>query len=86
VEELCYCYKTYEKKIPFEISLELFTWKKRQDKMTHMLEDLREILVPMCYRRKNSNPTSSRTITNLKIKESLKAKQDLTLNQLQDKE
>ena len=39
-----------------------------------MLDDLRELLVPIWYRRKTSNPTSSRIRTGLMAKESLMEK------------
>jgi hypothetical protein len=46
-------------------------WKRRREQKTHVLEVLREVLVPMWYRTKTSNLTSPRTRTNLMAKESL---------------
>src|SRR5438105_6008289 len=49
-------------------------WKKRRKQKTHVLELLREILVLTWYRRRTSNPTSLRTRTSLRAKESLMAR------------
>src|SRR6266508_178967 len=57
-----------------QISLGLFMWKKRREQKTHVLELLREVLVPTWYRRRTSNRTSLRTRTSLRAKKSLMAR------------
>ena len=49
---------------PSWISLALLMWKKRREQRIHVLEELREDLVPIWYRR-TSSPTSSRTRASL---------------------
>src|SRR3954466_2139825 len=46
-------------------------WKKKREQRTHLLEVLREDLVPMWYRSRTSSPTSSRTRESLMVKQSL---------------
>jgi hypothetical protein len=45
--------------------------KKMRERKTHVLEVLREILVLIWYRRKTSNPKSSRTRTSMVSKKNL---------------
>ena len=50
----------------------LLMWKKRREQRTHVLELLREVLVPTWYRRRTPSPTRSKTIrTKLRAKASL---------------
>ena len=56
---------------PSWISLALLMWKKRREKRTHVLEELREDLVPIWYRR-TSSPTSSRKRARLMVKQNLR--------------
>src|SRR3954447_20638091 len=47
-------------------------WKIRREQRTHVLAVLKEVQVPMWYKRKTSNPTSPRIRT--MTKESLRAR------------